>query len=53
MAVRSGRRAAGQHEHLGKTYYFCSTHCVHKFRAAPHKYVNPDGSRVPRAASQQ
>ncbi|MBL8170149.1 MAG: YHS domain-containing protein, partial [Acidobacteria bacterium] len=25
--------AAGKHDHQDKTYYFCSTHCLHKFSA--------------------
>jgi Cu+-exporting ATPase len=33
--------AAGAVEHKGKAYYFCSTHCVHKFRADPEKYLAP------------
>jgi Cu+-exporting ATPase len=33
--------AAGSVEHDGKTYYFCSTHCVQKFRADPEKYLAP------------
>jgi Cu+-exporting ATPase len=27
-------------EHAGKTYYFCSAHCVTRFRADPQKYLN-------------
>jgi Cu+-exporting ATPase len=34
-------RAAGSVEHSGKTYYFCSPHCVAKFRADPAKYATP------------
>jgi Cu+-exporting ATPase len=34
-------RAAGSHVHEGKTYYFCSTHCVGKFRADPARFVMP------------
>src|SRR4029078_4053099 len=35
--------AAGSVEHEGKTYYFCSTHCVHKFRENPEAFLNrPD-----------
>ena len=34
------KTAAGQHQHGGKTYYFCSTHCLDKFRADPNKYVS-------------
>src|SRR5260221_7299567 len=33
--------AAGSVEHGGKTYYFCSTHCVEKFRADPERYLAP------------
>ena len=31
--------AAGSAEHEGKTYYFCSQHCVHAFKANPGKYL--------------
>ncbi|MBI2955860.1 MAG: heavy metal translocating P-type ATPase [Acidobacteria bacterium] len=31
--------AAGRQEFRGQTYFFCSTHCVEKFRAAPEKYL--------------
>ena len=31
--------AAGSHEHRGKTYYFCSKHCLHAFQADPGKYL--------------
>jgi len=35
--------AAGSVEHEGKTYYFCSTHCVHRFRENPEAFLNrPD-----------
>lgn len=33
--------AAGKHEHNGKTYYFCSTHCLRKFSADPESVLNP------------
>jgi P-type Cu+ transporter len=32
-------RAAGQHEYKGETYYFCSTHCLHKFAEDPEKFL--------------
>jgi Cu+-exporting ATPase len=32
MDVEPGR-AAGKYDHQGQTYYFCSTHCLEKFRA--------------------
>src|SRR5579859_7386178 len=31
---------AGSAEHKGKTYYFCSAHCVTKFKAEPEKYLS-------------
>src|SRR5262245_39903916 len=31
--------AAGSVEHEGKTYYFCSKHCVHSFKQDPGKYL--------------
>ena len=31
--------AAGQYEHRSKTYYFCCTHCLEKFRVDPQKYL--------------
>jgi Cu+-exporting ATPase len=30
--------AAGKADYQGKTYYFCSTHCVHAFKAEPGKF---------------
>ncbi|MEW6127745.1 MAG: heavy metal translocating P-type ATPase [Acidobacteriota bacterium] len=33
--------AAGTYEYQGKTYYFCSTHCVNKFRNDPESFLNP------------
>src|SRR5689334_23967345 len=32
--------AAGQDAYKGQTYYFCSTHCLHKFREDPELYLN-------------
>ena len=32
--------AAGHFDHDGRTYYFCSVHCLDRFRAAPDQYVN-------------
>jgi len=34
------QEAAGKFEHGGRTYYFCSTHCLEKFRADPEKYLS-------------
>ena len=33
-------RAAGSVEYNGETYYFCSTHCVHKFREDPERFLS-------------
>jgi YHS domain-containing protein len=38
-------RAAGQFEHDGTTYYFCSKGCLAKFAADPQKYLS--GTREP------
>ena len=35
--------AAGSVDHAGQTYYFCSRHCVEKFRADPARYLNNPG----------
>jgi Cu+-exporting ATPase len=32
--------AAGSFEHKGVPYYFCSQHCVHKFREDPERFLN-------------
>ncbi len=49
--------AAGSVEHDGKTYYFCSPHCVQKFRTNPQAYLGaapapaacPSGVCAPKA----
>jgi P-type Cu+ transporter len=33
-------RAAGKHEHQGKTYWFCSKGCLAKFQADPERYLS-------------
>ena len=33
-------RAAGSYEYKGTTYYFCSTHCLHRFRENPESFLN-------------
>jgi Cu+-exporting ATPase len=33
------QHAAGEYEYKGETYYFCSTHCLHKFREDPERYL--------------
>jgi Cu+-exporting ATPase len=42
--------AAGKHVHGGTTYYFCSTHCLEKFRSDPTKYA-ADAGRFYEAAA--
>ena len=32
-------KAAGSYDHHGKTYHFCSTHCLHKFKANPEAFL--------------
>src|SRR5207245_7370848 len=43
-------RAAGQVEHEGTTYYFCSKGCAAKFTADPKRYLS--GSRDPMQPAQ-
>ena len=40
--------AAGSYEYQGKTYYFCATSCLTKFRADPIHYLTPPEQRVSR-----
>ena len=32
--------AAGSFEHKGETYYFCSTHCLHRFQKDPESFLH-------------
>jgi Cu+-exporting ATPase len=34
-------RSAGSFEYKGTTYYFCSTHCLHRFRENPEQFLTP------------
>jgi len=40
--------AAGSYEYQGKTYYFCATSCLTKFRIDPIHYLTPSEQRAPR-----
>ena len=40
--------AAGSYEYQGKTYYFCATSCLAKFRGDPIYYLTPPEQRTPR-----
>ena len=31
--------AAGKHEHDGQVYYFCSKHCLERFKSDPKKFL--------------
>ncbi len=33
-------KAAGSTTYQGRTYYFCSTHCLHRFEADPQRYTD-------------
>jgi len=39
--------AAGSYEYQGKTYYFCATSCLTKFRTDPNHYLTPPAQRIP------
>jgi Cu+-exporting ATPase len=36
--------AAGSHTHAGRTYFFCSAHCLERFRADPGRYLHLDSA---------
>lgn len=40
--------AAGSYAYQGKTYHFCATSCLTKFRNDPTYYLTPAGQRAPR-----
>ena len=40
-------------EHSGKTYYFCSAHCLQKFRTDPERYLRPAGVKIASAPSKK
>jgi P-type Cu+ transporter len=42
--------AAGSVDHEGRTYHFCSRHCVDKFRADPVRYLAPVEAKSDSAA---
>ena len=47
-------RAAGSHQYEGKTWYFCSLHCLEKFRADPARFTGesrPPSPAPPAAAA--
>jgi Cu+-exporting ATPase len=42
-------KAAGSFDYQGKTYFFCSPHCVAKFKSDPAKYAGGPQERAPAA----
>jgi Cu+-exporting ATPase len=44
------RTAAGSAEYEGEHYFFCSTHCLHTFQAAPGNYVRPPAKPASQSA---
>src|SRR4051812_32490030 len=38
--------AAGKFEYRGKTYYFCATHCLNRFKANPEQFLAPRKSEI-------
>jgi Cu+-exporting ATPase len=38
--------AKHRREHGGRTYYFCSGHCAHKFEAAPERYLKGERAKA-------
>jgi Cu+-exporting ATPase len=44
--------AAGSYEHNGQTYYFCSQHCVAKFKENPATYVKVNQASGERSSKQ-
>ena len=39
--------AAASYEHEGQSYYFCSTHCLNKFRDNPARFLNKTKAAIP------
>src|SRR5690349_10224279 len=46
-------RAAGSYEYEGKTYYFCSPHCLHRFRENPSSFLQKSEEVVPAKPGQK
>jgi P-type Cu+ transporter len=46
MEVNPGS-SAGSYAHEGETYYFCSTHCLQKFKVHPEQYLDKEISPPP------
>jgi Cu+-exporting ATPase len=35
------KSAAGKYDYNGRTYFFCSTHCLEKFKESPGRFLSP------------
>ena len=46
MEVEPGN-AAGKHVYNGQTYFFCSHHCLAKFKEDPEKFLKSPASTRP------
>src|SRR6185503_16945394 len=44
-------KAAGSHEHAGVRYFFCSGHCLARFKAEPEKFLAAPEPKEPAAAA--
>ena len=44
------KSAAGSAVHAGKSYHFCSQHCLEKFQANPTEYIVPVAAPVAQSA---
>jgi len=43
--------AAGRYDHNGKTYYFCATRCMERFKANPAAFLQTSAEHAPAAPS--
>jgi P-type Cu+ transporter len=50
MAVDTDHKA-GQHEHRGRTYYFCGRGCLAKFQSDPERYLSAPADPSPKLVS--
>lgn len=48
--MRVDPHTAPGYDYRGRTYYFCCTHCLEKFRASPGSYLGAGPSAAPRGA---
>src|SRR5215210_2265845 len=46
-------KAAGSFEYQGETYYFCSTHCLHRFSQDPESFLQKSAAPIQPQKSNQ